>query len=63
MKASKSNRSEQKKSETKRAAEQRPEAGLEAFYVPGRGKVMAAGIDDVVNQLSDKSREEGDGNS
>ncbi|MFI8696765.1 hypothetical protein [Dietzia maris] len=63
MKASKSNRSERKKSETKRTTQQRQEAGLETFYVPGRGKVMAAGIDDVANQLSDKSREEGDGNS
>lgn len=63
MKASKSNRSERKQSEKKRTAKQLAEAVLFPFYVPGRGEVMAAGIDDVANQLSDKQREDGDGNS
>lgn len=63
MKASKSNRSEQKASEKKRTDKQPAKAELHPFYIPGRGEVMAAGIDDVANQLSDKSREDGDGNS
>ncbi|NDZ93346.1 hypothetical protein G3I16_12610 [Streptomyces sp. SID11726] len=44
-----------------KSAASKPE--LREFFVPGRGLVMAADIGDVRKQLSDKQREEGDGNS
>lgn len=51
----------QSNDDAKRAAKSEP-AKLTKFYVPARGEVEAASIGDV-NQLGDKQREDGDGNS